>query len=162
MSRPRAFLCRGRATRGHSSQSLVVGMLAIVLLPAWAPAQSMGSVPWRPGNADHFQTGAAEERQARSEQGTLPVTIYRPVGEGPVPFVVLLHGCGVLQYESVWTRWVQPWVELFREHGLGTAVVDSDLNPSAAVPGDPRAAGVALLHPARPRRGLSKADHIGD
>ena len=82
-------------------------------------------VPWRAGNADSFQTGAVEERRARSASGSLPVTIYKPDGAGPFPFIVLLHGCGGLKNEAMWTRWVEPWASLFREHGIGTAAVDS-------------------------------------
>ena len=82
-------------------------------------------VPWQPGNADAFQAGAAEERGTRAAQGFLPVTIYRPEGAGPFPFVVLLHGCGGLYHEAMWKTWVTPWAELFRAHRIGTAVVDS-------------------------------------
>jgi dienelactone hydrolase len=98
---------------------------AIMLLPACVSAQSTAQVPWRPGNAENFQEGAVEERRARSPHGSLPVTVYRPAGQGPFPFVVLLHGCGGLKHEATWSRWVQPWAELFRERGIGTAVVDS-------------------------------------
>ena len=82
-------------------------------------------VPWRPGNAEAFQAGAAEERRMRAAHGVLPVTIYRPEGSGPFPFIVLLHGCGGLRHEAMWTAWVEPWADLFRAHGIGTAVVDS-------------------------------------
>src|SRR5262245_41385648 len=82
-------------------------------------------VPWRPGNATAFQAGAAEEHRVRAAQGVLPVTIYRPDGGGPFPAVVLLHGCGGLYGEALWTTWVAPWVELFRTRGVVTAVVDS-------------------------------------
>ena len=61
----------------------------------------------------------------RSPRGALPVRIYRPAAEAPIPFVVLLHGCGGLKYESMWSRWVEPWVDLLAAHGIGTAVVDS-------------------------------------
>ena len=63
-------------------------------------------VPWQPGNADAFQAGAAEERGTRAAQGFLPVTIYRPEGAGPFPFVMLLHGCGGLYHEAMWKTWV--------------------------------------------------------
>lgn len=82
-------------------------------------------VPWRGGNAEAFQTGAREEQGAHAAGGSLPVTIYKPDGAGPFPFVVLLHGCGGLRNEAMWTRWVEPWTSLFREHGMGAAVVDS-------------------------------------
>ena len=104
---------------------VIVGVLAVVAFGRPASAQTTVSVPWRPGNADTFQVGTAEERWGRSPRGALPVTIYRPRADGPVPFVVLLHGCGGLHHEVMWTLWVQPWAELFREHGIGTAVVDS-------------------------------------
>jgi dienelactone hydrolase len=82
-------------------------------------------VPWHPGNAEGFQTGAVEERRVKSAHGFLPVTIYRPEGTGPFPFVVLMHGCGGLHREASWTAWVQPWADLLGQHGIGTAVVDS-------------------------------------
>jgi dienelactone hydrolase len=120
----------------------VCGLVAVAMLsglPGWAVAQTSSegirteageggsrvSVLWRPGNAQGFQIGAAEERRATSAQGRLPVTIYRPEGAGPFPFVVLMHGCGGLRHEAAWTAWVQPWADLFRKHGIGTAVVDS-------------------------------------
>jgi dienelactone hydrolase len=82
-------------------------------------------VPWHAGNAESFQAGAREEAGRRSQEGALPVRIYRPAGAGPFPFVVLLHGCGGLKAESMWSRWVEPWAALFSEHGIGTAAVDS-------------------------------------
>jgi dienelactone hydrolase len=103
----------------------LVAIVALVLIPAGAAAQATVEIPWRPGNTERFQAGAAEERQAQAAQGTLPVTVFRPDGEGDVPFVVLLHGCGGLRHEAMWSRWVQPWAELLRGHGVGTAVVDS-------------------------------------
>jgi dienelactone hydrolase len=41
------------------------------------------------------------------------------------PVIVLMHGCGGLTREATWTAWVQPWVDFFLEHGVGTAVIDS-------------------------------------
>jgi dienelactone hydrolase len=83
------------------------------------------SVPWRAGNAEGFQMGAVEEHRAKSARGLLPVRLYRPEGAGPFPHVVMMHGCGGLTREAMWTAWVQPWVDLFLAHGVGTAVVDS-------------------------------------
>jgi len=105
------------------------GLLGAALLSAYAstgaPMRPVVQVPWRPGNADAFQAGVTEERRARAVHGLLPVTIYRPEGAGPFPFVVLLHGCGGLHREAMWTAWVEPWADLLRAHGIGTAVVDS-------------------------------------
>lgn len=95
------------------------------LLSAYGSTEQPVLVPWRVGNADKFQAGSVEEGRAKSAQGLLPVTIYRPAGAGPFPFVVLMHGCGGLKQEAMWTKWVEPWTELFRDHGIGTAVVDS-------------------------------------
>jgi dienelactone hydrolase len=117
----------------------VVAAIIVGGLPAWAASQALSrgvepgtgpkgtavSVPWRAGNVESFQMGAVEEHRAKSAQGLLPVTLYRPQGAGPSPFVVLMHGCGGLTREATWTAWVQPWVDLFLEHGVGTAVVDS-------------------------------------
>jgi dienelactone hydrolase len=91
---------------------------------AWVMDGSV-SVPWRAGNAELFQVGMPEENGARAAHGTLPVRIYHPGSAGPFPFVVLLHGCGGLHREAMWRGWVEPWAELFREHGIGTAIVDS-------------------------------------
>src|SRR5215471_4761360 len=104
-------------------RALAVGIAGLALLGA--AAHTTVSVPWQPGNADTFQAGAAEERGVRSPHGALPVRVYRPAAEGPIPFVVLLHGCGGLKHESMWSRWVEPWVDLLVAQGIGTAVVDS-------------------------------------
>src|SRR5262245_47501351 len=67
-----------------------------------APRPTSGDtvlVPWRPGHATAFQIGAAEEHRVSAAQGLLPVKIYRPDGEGPLPAIVLLHGCGGLHGE---------------------------------------------------------------
>src|SRR5687768_9375890 len=82
-------------------------------------------IPWLPGNADSFQAGAREENYVRAAQGTLPVTVYRPAGAGPFPFVVLLHGCGGLRQTAMWTHWVEPWARFFTANGIGVAVPDS-------------------------------------
>src|SRR2546422_531748 len=103
----------------------LASMLGTALLAARASTGLTVRVPWRAGNAERFQTGAVEERRAQAAQGLLPVTTYRPAGASPFPFVVLLHGCGGLHHEALWTKWVRPWADLFREHGIGTAVVDS-------------------------------------
>jgi dienelactone hydrolase len=62
--------------------------------------------PWchgAPVTPGAFQADTLEERHAAATRGLLPVTICRPPGDGPVPFVVLLHGCGGLALEAMWT-----------------------------------------------------------
>jgi dienelactone hydrolase len=100
-------------------------LLALSLCASARAADAPIAVPWQPGNAASFQMGAREEGGARAEHGTLPVTIVRPDGAGPFPFVVLLHGCGGLRAPAMWTQWINPWSELFRRNGVGTAIVDS-------------------------------------
>jgi poly(3-hydroxybutyrate) depolymerase len=103
---------RTRERRRVPDAGALVAIVALVLMRTGAAAQSTVEIPWRPGNAERFQAGATEERQAQAAQGTLPVTVFRPDGEDDVPFVVLLHGCGGLRYEAMWSRWVQSWAEL--------------------------------------------------
>ena len=103
----------------------LASVLGAALLASCASTGQTVRVPWRAGNAERFQMGAVEEHRAQAAQGVLPVTMYRPAGTDPFPFVVLLHGCGGLTHEASWTQWVHPWADLFRTHGIGTAVVDS-------------------------------------
>jgi dienelactone hydrolase len=121
---------RAPAARPHGAVWLWACMVAAAVLAACASTTSAPSkltvmVPWRPGRADAFQTGSPEERYARAAHGQLPVALYKPDGGGPFPFVVLLHGCGGLHREAMWTAWVDPWVELLRGQGVAAAVVDS-------------------------------------
>jgi len=46
-------------------------------------------------------------------------SVYRPVGEGPFPAVILLHGCGGVRSKDM------RWAEAFREQGYAAVVVDS-------------------------------------
>jgi len=103
----------------------LIGLLILICGAVHAATSEKVLVPWRAGNAETFQTGAREEQGVRAESGSLPVTVYKPEGPGPFPFIVLLHGCGGLRAAAMWSLWVEPWAGLFREHGIGTAVVDS-------------------------------------
>jgi dienelactone hydrolase len=103
----------------------LTGFSLFILGAAHAATVEKIHIPWRAGNAEAFQTGAAEERGVRAAEGSLPVTIYRPDGVGPFPFIVLLHGCGGLRAAAMWSLWVEPWAKLLEDHGIGAAVVDS-------------------------------------
>jgi dienelactone hydrolase len=46
-------------------------------------------------------------------------SVYRPVGEGPFPAVILLHGCAGVRSKDM------RWAEAFREQGYVAVVVDS-------------------------------------
>lgn len=104
---------------------VLASVLSAALLAACAATGQTVRVPWQAGNAVGFQMGAVEEQRAQAAHGVLPLTLYRPTGAGPFPFVVLLHGCGGLSHKANWTQWVRPWAALFRAQGIGTAVVDS-------------------------------------
>ena len=50
---------------------------------------------------------------------TIDATLVRPIGAGPFPAIVQLHGCGGLEAQSYrWARW-------FADHGYVALVVDS-------------------------------------
>jgi len=104
---------------------MLAGVLGTAFLAACASTGQRVVVPWRAGNATSLQMGTVEEHRAQAAHGVLPITLYRPTGAGPFPFVVLLHGCGGLKHDAIWTQWVQPWAALFHDYGIGTAVVDS-------------------------------------
>ena len=114
--------CVGWVKRSATHLAVAGGLL-------WTAASAQEplkvQVPWLPGNAGAFQTGAPEENHTRASTGALPVTVYRPPGAGPFPFVILLHGCGGLRHKAMWTHWVEPWTAVFHAHGIGTAVIDS-------------------------------------
>jgi dienelactone hydrolase len=103
----------------------LAGFFAWTAIAAHATTGETVQVPWRAANAANFQEGAGEEQGARSATGSLPVTLYKPGGAGPFPFVVLLHGCGGLRAKAMWSLWVEAWTALFHQHGIGAAVVDS-------------------------------------
>jgi dienelactone hydrolase len=123
-----AMMTQNKQRRGVARCLSVCIYLLLLASLRIAGASERVQIPWQPGNDTSFQSGTPEEKRARSKQGSLPVTIYRPAGEGRFPFVVLLHGCGGLSAEAMWTKWVQPWADLLLEHGLGVAVVDSFAN----------------------------------
>ena len=95
-------------------------VLAGLLAAACAASDRAVQVPWQPGFADAFQQGTPAENGVRAMQGNLPVRLVLPEGQGPFPFVVLLHGC-----DGRRPRWSQPWAALLRAHGIGSAEVDS-------------------------------------
>lgn len=108
--------------RGALSPSWIV-LLCLLALTGCGPASQTEAIPWLPGNACAFRPTGARTTSAEVA-GSLPVTVVRPDGSGPFPFVVLLHGCDGIRRQG-WARWAQPWAELFRAHGIGAAVVDS-------------------------------------
>jgi dienelactone hydrolase len=112
------------AARPVNTPAALVLLLTASCAAAETPVATV-AVPWQAGNAANFQAGTPAEHGARAAGGALPLRIYRPEGAGPFPFVVLLHGCGGLHQDAMWTKWVEPWAALFREHGAGTTVVDS-------------------------------------
>jgi hypothetical protein len=121
----------------------VLALIGVAILSAALPAHGAAAesrtveVPWRHGNAETFRSGSPEEGGRYSAVGSLPVTIHRSVAEGRAPFVVLLHGCGDLSHDAVWTRWAEPWPDFLGQHGVGAAIVDRGgrTTPTARGPG---------------------------
>jgi dienelactone hydrolase len=109
------------------ARALVGATILAAALPAGGagPEATLIDVPWRAGNAQTFRAGSPEEGGRYSAVGSLPVSIHRPAAEGRAPFVVLLHGCGGLSHDAMWTRWAEPWVDFLGHHGVGAAIVDS-------------------------------------
>jgi dienelactone hydrolase len=129
---PRRRRCRPVVRRIRASIRLALLALcpiaAAIAEPPRVPLALPGeavSVPWQPGNAAGFQMGTSEEHGVVAAKGSLTMTVYRPEGTGPSPFVLLLHGCTDLHDDNEWRGWVEPWATLFRERGVGTAVIES-------------------------------------
>jgi dienelactone hydrolase len=113
------------STRVGSVFALLLAACATPPPAATATDGATVMVPWRAGNAALFEAGTPAEHGTRAATGALPVRLTLPAGAGPFPFVVLLHGCGGLHNDAMWTKWADPWAQFFATHGVGTAVVDS-------------------------------------
>jgi dienelactone hydrolase len=70
-----------------------LGLLSYLILCV-ARAQAPASLPWARDLFEevHEVEVSVQDLYGRREQGRIPVTIYRPQGEGPFPLVILNHG----------------------------------------------------------------------
>jgi dienelactone hydrolase len=91
---------------------------------------STQSAPWIPGNeyidgwSQNFMNGTVEEKRRVKADGELQAEMMRPHGSnGPLPFVVLLHGCtGVNQTAR---NWAGDYGGRLVRAGYGVLVLDS-------------------------------------
>jgi dienelactone hydrolase len=79
---------------------------------------------YRSGLSKNFLNGAPEERGKVQRDGVLNAELLKPKGgSGPLPFIILMHGCTGL------TRPVQKWAnakaDIFLNHGYGVLILDS-------------------------------------
>jgi dienelactone hydrolase len=69
-----------------------------------------------------FQNGSPEEKGKVQDAGQLIGDIRLPKGQGPFPFVVLLHGCtGLAPVMS----WANDTAKFFNDRGIGILLLDS-------------------------------------
>jgi dienelactone hydrolase len=88
------------------------------------------SKQWSKGNlydsgfSKNFKNGAPEEFGELQKDGELNAFIYSPRdAKGPVPFVVVLHGCDGLS--TVTKEWTQHVADVLNGQGIGALVLDS-------------------------------------
>jgi dienelactone hydrolase len=70
---------------------------------------------------------AYEQVQFPSLDGKTELTAYliRPMGQGPFPAVIMLHGCGGLGYSGTASSKYSSWTKELNEMGLAVLMVDS-------------------------------------
>jgi dienelactone hydrolase len=89
---------------------------------------STQSSPWIPGNeyidgwSKNFMNGTVEENGKVRAEGELQAEMIRPHGtKGPIPFVLMLHGCsGAREW-----KWASDYGEKLVRAGYGILVLDS-------------------------------------
>jgi dienelactone hydrolase len=79
--------------------------------------------PYDSGYSKNFKNGTPEEFGDVQKHGELDAFIYSPDARGPVPFVVLLHGCDGLS--TLTKEWTQHVAGLLNAQGVGVLVLDS-------------------------------------
>jgi dienelactone hydrolase len=76
------------------------------------------------GYSRYFKNGTPEEFGVVEKSGELKAEAIRPKNAtGPIPFVIMLHGCGGL--DTVTREWAQRSADLFNAEGIGVLVLDS-------------------------------------
>ena len=118
-------------------KQIILSMVAIVSISS-AHAEmvkipwhtSTQSSPWIPGNeyidgwSKTFANGTVEEKRKVKSEGELQAEVLRPRGtEGPIPFVILLHGCSGMN--STLQKWAHDYGSRLVEAGYGVLVLDS-------------------------------------
>lgn len=76
------------------------------------------------GWSKNFMDGTVEERRKVAAEGVLKAEIIKPKGsKGPIPFVILLHGCSGMN-QLLW-KWARSYADAIVAQGYGTLILDS-------------------------------------
>lgn len=76
------------------------------------------------GWSKNFMDGTVEEHRKTTPEGFLNAEILKPKGtKGPIPFVVLLHGCSGMN--SLLWKWARSYANEFVSQGYGALILDS-------------------------------------
>lgn len=76
------------------------------------------------GWSKNFMDGTVEERRKVAAEGVLKAEIIKPKGsKGPIPFVILLHGCSGLN-QQLW-KWARSYADAIVTQGYGALILDS-------------------------------------
>ena len=131
----------GRDTnRGYLVRLYLTVFFAFVSLPAQAGSIQIpwkgdfahnGDTVWSPENKYHksgltknFMNGAPEEHNKVQRDGMLKAELLMPQISGPLPFVILLHGCSGTK-DRVVQRWSQRVAKTLTDQGFGVIILDS-------------------------------------
>jgi dienelactone hydrolase len=80
--------------------------------------------PHDSGFSKNFKNGAPEEFNAIQKDGELKAEIIVPKNTtGPIPFMVVLHGCTGL--ETVTSEWARHVADVLNAEGIGALILDS-------------------------------------
>jgi dienelactone hydrolase len=76
------------------------------------------------GWSKNFMDGTVEERRKVAAEGVLNAEIIKPKGsKGPIPFVILLHGCSGMN-QLLW-KWARSYADAIVAQGYGALILDS-------------------------------------
>lgn len=120
-------------------------LLLVALLLICSPAQAeMVKIKWNAGDpaksaepwlttdgggyvtgwSKNFMDGTVEERGKTVADGYLSAEIIKPKGaKGPIPFVILLHGCSGMN-KQLW-NWAHEYADQIVAQGYGALILDS-------------------------------------
>jgi dienelactone hydrolase len=91
--------------------------------------KSSAPVAWIPGNdfidgyTPNFMDGTVEEKGKTKKDGELEAELIVPKGTtGPIPFVVMMHGCSLLQVVKTWAH---EYAGKLVGAGYGVLILDS-------------------------------------
>jgi dienelactone hydrolase len=116
-------------------------LMMLMLLPTVSSAEQV-RIPWkgdyahnleatyspenkyRSGLSKNFLNGTPEEGGRVQRDGFLTGELIKPKGStGPVPFIILMHGCA--GYTPLVYRWAKEKAKVFLDQGYGVLILDS-------------------------------------